>query len=594
MSVQAINSAAAQTINPPAQDEYVVQQGDTLGSIARDRGIDLGVLQQANPQVLNPDVVYPGQTLTIPSPPQASVDSGSGVKLEVGLAPGKWAEARDALTGTTPPQPSPGTATKTSNDPKIGFGPDGVSGSHTRKTEQTTTGSDGSSSKTGSSTTIGGGYDPDKGTVTVSAGGGFSQGVKNAKGYGVSFGVDGKTTVTGGLQTKNGVTTYSASTDVSVTLKVGVTTPKAGAEYATTNGIKSSFEVRMPEAAAKTADIGKVNPFDPATMPTGTVVKLDGSTYSGTDFKLTFKELAVQTKVTDENGSSLLVEKTGDDKVRVTAGPTAAIAAYNGVGIDLKVASAMLGRDDKLSSATLKTAEFDLATPEGKAAYNDFLVSGKFPEKNGNGVGGVATIEKLDYSSQSKLDAKLGPIGVTLNGAKNTGSSVLTTYPDGTSSRVANLQYSGNVPMAINQTFDANGKEILADRTYSYTIKTDANSAQLINVAQTGDIGKAGSGPVKAGQTVTLTYTESQMRELMTQTQNAVKANEFGGNGLKVLTQDYDGKFVNSPQDFAIGLARNLGGSDYGSAERLFNISAAADGDLRNGYVKLPGTVTVH
>ena len=45
----------------------------------------------------------------------------------------------------------------------------------------------------------------------------------------------------------------------------------------------------------------------------------------------------------------------------------------------------------------------------------------------------------------------------------------------------------------------------------------------------------------------------------------------------------------------AFNAARNLGGSDYGSAERLFNISSSADGNYADGnYVQLPGTVTVH
>lgn len=595
MSIQPVSSGYTQASPPPSGKDYVVQHGDTMSGIAKSHNVSQDDLMKANPQVLNPDVIYPGQHLTIPDAP-AKADSDGGVKVEAGANPKSYKEsydkAKEKLTGTSE-TPQPGTTSKTKNDPKITVGPDGVGGSNTRTQSTTTNGTDGSSTKTSKSTTLGGSYDPNKGTITVSGGTGFSTDVKNARGYGVSFGIDGNVSISGGTQTKNGVTTYSASADASVTVKGGVSAPKFGVSGSITTGIKGAFEVQMPEAAAKGADLSKVNPFDPSAMPTGTVIKLDGSSYVGTDFKATFKELAVQTKTTDEKGTSLLVEKTDANKVRVTAGPTEAISAYNGLGVDLDVASAMLGRDDKLSSATLKTAQFDLSTPDGKAAYSDFLANGTFPTVNGKGVDGVATIEKLDYSSQSKLDAKLGPIGVTLNGAKNTGNSVVTTSPDGSITRTVNLQYSGNTPMAISQKFDASGKELVDERRYSYTIKADKNSAQLLNVAQTGDIGKAGSGPVKAGQTVTLTYTETQMRDLMGKTQAAVRATEFGGNDLKALTQDYDGKFVDKPWDFALALGRNLGGSDYGSAERLFKISDAADGRLGGGYVALPGSVSV-
>src|SRR5699024_10756796 len=154
---------------------------------------------------------------------------------------------------------------------------------------------------------------------------------------------------------------------------------------------------------------------------------------------------AVQTKTTDASGTSLLVQKTGDNTVRVTAGPTKAIDAYNGVGVDFGVASAMLGREDQVNSATLKTAEFDLSTPEGKAAFNDFAANGNMPGDNGTGITNGKTIQKLDYSSQAKIDAKLGPIEFGIGGAKNTGSSVVVTAPDGSMTRTVNLQYSDNV-----------------------------------------------------------------------------------------------------------------------------------------------------
>jgi spore coat assembly protein SafA len=45
---------------------YTVQPGDSLSLIASRYGIRLEALLQANPQITNPDLVYPGQTITIP------------------------------------------------------------------------------------------------------------------------------------------------------------------------------------------------------------------------------------------------------------------------------------------------------------------------------------------------------------------------------------------------------------------------------------------------------------------------------------------------------------------------------------------------
>jgi lysozyme len=46
-------------------NRYIIQQGDTLGRIARRYGVDLTVLARVN-SIVNPNLIYAGQTLTIP------------------------------------------------------------------------------------------------------------------------------------------------------------------------------------------------------------------------------------------------------------------------------------------------------------------------------------------------------------------------------------------------------------------------------------------------------------------------------------------------------------------------------------------------
>jgi spore coat assembly protein SafA len=48
--------------------EYIIQPGDTLFAIARRFGITLAELLAANPQITNPDLVFPGQRIMIPVP----------------------------------------------------------------------------------------------------------------------------------------------------------------------------------------------------------------------------------------------------------------------------------------------------------------------------------------------------------------------------------------------------------------------------------------------------------------------------------------------------------------------------------------------
>ena len=50
----------------PEKKTYTVQKGDTLGAIAQRFGVSLPSLLQANPEITNPNVIYIGQRITLP------------------------------------------------------------------------------------------------------------------------------------------------------------------------------------------------------------------------------------------------------------------------------------------------------------------------------------------------------------------------------------------------------------------------------------------------------------------------------------------------------------------------------------------------
>lgn len=62
-----------QARNMPAGDGgggsgYIVKPGDSLSKIAAEHGVSLAALEQANPQILHPDLIRPGQHVAIPAP----------------------------------------------------------------------------------------------------------------------------------------------------------------------------------------------------------------------------------------------------------------------------------------------------------------------------------------------------------------------------------------------------------------------------------------------------------------------------------------------------------------------------------------------
>jgi spore coat assembly protein SafA len=68
VNVTARNSLrSGQVLTIPASVvTYVVQSGDTMSGIAQKFGVSLGALEAANPQVHDPNLIFPGQLLTIP------------------------------------------------------------------------------------------------------------------------------------------------------------------------------------------------------------------------------------------------------------------------------------------------------------------------------------------------------------------------------------------------------------------------------------------------------------------------------------------------------------------------------------------------
>jgi len=98
------DSYQAPPSRPSGGGSYVVRAGDTMGAIAARHGVSLGALERANPQVRNPNLIYPGQRLTIPggdtftpSPPVSNPPPASGGVSGIENRPGVRGNAQQAI-----------------------------------------------------------------------------------------------------------------------------------------------------------------------------------------------------------------------------------------------------------------------------------------------------------------------------------------------------------------------------------------------------------------------------------------------------------------------------------------------------------------
>ncbi|HYH99446.1 hypothetical protein [Hyalangium sp.] len=291
--------------------------------------------------------------------------------------------------------------------------------------------------------------------VTVRAGGSAE-----VKGLKIKFGTE--ISQTSNVESKDGFTTLTATGSMSVNLGGEVDLGAVGFGGNITEGVKTKYQLRMSDADYAKVRSGQApmpDPYNPDTMPAGSSVLLNSTDFQNTGFEASYRNLKLETNVSHEQGLSVAVEKTGANTVRVTAGPTEAVQNSFKLGLNLGPASAHIGNTARLDQFKLKTAEFDLSTDTGRAAYNAFLTTGKLPTQNGNGISNVATVEKIQYNSTTSAGASLGPLSGSVDLANSNLNIVKTTYPDGSVDQVTDAKLHAGTPVHLEQHFKPDGTE---------------------------------------------------------------------------------------------------------------------------------------
>jgi spore coat assembly protein SafA len=85
---------------------HTVERGDTLSEIAEKNGVSLSALIAANPQIKNPDLIYPGEKISIPESGGAETaapgDTGSSARSELATSDqARAAQVRSAAAGAS-------------------------------------------------------------------------------------------------------------------------------------------------------------------------------------------------------------------------------------------------------------------------------------------------------------------------------------------------------------------------------------------------------------------------------------------------------------------------------------------------------------
>ncbi len=378
-------------------------------------------------------------------------------------------------------------------------------------------------------------------------------------------------------------THYRVSGEASDWIRSGASVDGYGYSTKSAQNSRATFEVTLPPPYR--LDPKVINPFDPEAMPTGTRIRFDSAQQGNQESTIGLKYVDVIDEASQEKGHSVQIEKTGAHTVRVTAGPNSAFERYGALGIPLVAdITPEIGRRDRLADASLKTAEFDLSTPEGRLAYGRFMGEGTLPERAGPGVSNVSTRDSIESSSQPGIKVPLPgtdeAFELGLEGSHGQGS--ITRHDDG-SAVVRNARsYDSGVPLVEVERIDAAGN---STKTYSFEFTPDDSAtASRLNMAFSEDPRNPAKDLFKPGQTTTVTFTRDEMQKLWDMGLQGLRNNEMAHSIRSALEP------VRSPDDLAEAMMRRFNGK-VAVPELLMSI--ADNAGTERDFERLPGTVSI-
>lgn len=182
-------------------------------------------------------------------------------------------------------------------------------------------------------------------------------------------------------------------------------------------GVSSTYEVELRQEdydkwVRAGSDPSKLpNPYNPETLPPGGTIALKSEHYSESELSVAYRNIQAQTGNTHSHGTAMAIERQDPADpltVKVTTGPTEAVQRTLGVGVGTDELGVSLTGERSLESYNLQSATFDLSTDQGKAAYNQFLLTGKLPQQDGPGVKDIQREYKMSYSEAVKAGLVVG------------------------------------------------------------------------------------------------------------------------------------------------------------------------------------------
>lgn len=307
-------------------------------------------------------------------------------------------------------------------------------------------------------------------------------------------------------------------------------------EHVESEGTRLTYEATVPPEQGRRIAAGDTsalpNPLDPLSMPAGSSVLIRGQDFQASSTEAGYKLLMAGASDGRLEGAGFSVRRLEGSMVEVATGPidTVENSLYAGLG-RRSLATVRAGVENSMEERRLSVAQLDLATPEGQAAYRQFLEGGRVPETPGPGIPQAGHRTELSIEQAQRLGLYVGSASLAFD---NTTQQQVTVSDLGGREEVR-FQYSREGQVATESRFPmgTDGRPDFSQGQYRMTLPdVGPNEAGALRGAFGGTPGPRG---LDDRQAVDLAMDSAQLLQLRERARDYLAARPGGAETLADL-----------------------------------------------------------
>lgn len=269
-------------------------------------------------------------------------------------------------------------------------------------------------------------------------------------------------------------TTLDVTSELKVTGKAGIDGKVVGADGSVYGGASKTYQVTVDSSRVDELGSGRAtmpNPYDPRSLRNGEGIQLSQKDFTGTEGSVSYRALQLGLDYEKSHKVSAGVQRVDDGTARIFVGDENSVKNALTLGLGTGDVGLAVSMSNEFGEGKIKSVDLDITTPQGWAAYQRFVNGGEVPAVTRPDQPGIEDASQSDtatWAGGASIEAKAGPIKISVGGTSVEGNVTEAHHPDGTVDNSLTAR-DGDVTMRELQTLKPDGTD--GDSSYSLSLK---------------------------------------------------------------------------------------------------------------------------